>query len=686
MAKDVYKYFRVEAREWLEQFGQHVLELEKGASAAELVPSLLRLAHTLKGAARVVRQPEIADTAHRIEDALMPWRDANSALPRACIETTLAGLDEIAARVAALPVAADAEAFAAPPVRPEEAPRSLRADVTEMDALLAGVARTHARIALLRRSQVDAASAQALAQRLQLRLRPRREQGGARSGDAAAMQDARSMAEELQLAVQRLGQDLVGSTERVERELRQLRDAAEQLRLIPVSTLFGALERSARDAAHGLGKRVRLEARGGDIRLDAPVLDTLQAALLQLVRNAVAHGIEAPDARAAAGKPREGRIAIDVLRRDRRVVFRCTDDGAGIDLDAVRRGLRRKGLLDAAEPEQDAAALLRLLLRGGLSTRGVVTEIAGRGIGLDVARECAARLGGELAARTATGRGATFELVVPLSVASLDALLVEVSGSVVAVPLDALRCALRIGALDIARSGQGDTLVHEGQAIPYVALSRLLGSPEPAFSQGHVSALVVEHAGALAAVGVDRLRQTTTVVLRPLPAFTPANALVAGVSLDIEGMPQLVLDADALVRAAQCAGPAIAEERAVPAPVLVVDDSLTTRMLEQSILESAGYAVHAATSGEEALEQARRQPYALFLVDVEMPGMDGFTFIERVRADPALCDVPAMLVTSRSSPADRRRGLEVGAQAYIVKSEFAQDEFLARVRQLVQAP
>ena len=679
MAKDAYKYFRIEARELLEQFGQGVLELEKGAGASGVVPRLLRFAHTLKGAARVVRQPEIADTAHRIEGALEPWRDATAAVPRASIEAVLAGLDEIAARVAGLPAAADAGSAPAPPAPAEEAPRSLRADVAEMDALLAGVAQTHAQVTLMRRTCDNAAVARSLAQRLQVQLAPRR----ARAGDAVAARAAHALSEELQLVVHRLEQDLGVSTDRVERELRQLRDAAEQLRLIPVATLFGMLERSARDVAQTLGKQVRFEGRGGDVRLDAPALGVVQGALLQLVRNAVAHGIETPQQRRAAAKPPEGVVALEVLRRGRRVVFRCTDDGAGIDLDAVRRGAQRKGLLDAATPPADAAALLRLLLRGGLSTSGTVTEVSGRGVGLDVARDAAARLGGELSARTAAGQGTTFELAVPLSVASVDALLVEAAGTVVAVPLDALRCALRLEAQDIAHGGQGDTLVHEGRTIAYVALARLLDAAAPAEPRRHVSALVVAHEGAQAAIGVDRLREMATVVLRPVPELAPASALVAGVSLDIDGTPRLVLDAAALVHAAQRAGAVATQARVAPAPVLVVDDSPTTRMLEQSILESAGYAVHAATSGEEGLERARQARYSLFLVDVEMPGMDGFTFIERTRADPALRDIPAMLVTSRASPADRQRGLDAGAQAYIVKSEFAQDEFLAHVRRLV---
>ncbi len=198
------------------------------------------------------------------------------------------------------------------------------------------------------------------------------------------------------------------------------------------------------------------------------------------------------------------------------------------------------------------------------------------------------------------------------------------------------------------------------------------------------SAVVVEGANALAAVGVERLRGTQNLVLRPLPEFTPGDAVVAGASLDAEGHPQLVLDPQGLVEHVCMAGPALRAPSSPRAPILVIDDSLTTRMLEQSILESAGYEVDLATSGEDGLERALKRRYALFLVDVEMPGMDGFTFIERTRKDPALRDIRRSSSPRRLSE-DRRRGQSVGARAYIVKGEFDQTELLEKIRLLAGA-
>jgi two-component system, chemotaxis family, sensor kinase CheA len=672
VAKDAYRSFRVEAGELLEQIGRGILDLEKGAGDAQTVPRLLRAAHTLKGAARVVKQREIADHAHSLEDLLAPLRDAGGPAPRAPIDALLKLLDNLHRCVAALAPAPDAQDL---PLR------TVRADVARMDTLLEGIAQVYALIAELRRSQQAAGRARDLADLLVNRPSLRRAQDG-----RTAFSPSQSMTEELRAVIGDLGRGLAVCVDQMDRELRQVRDTAEQLRLVPAASLFMALERTARDVAQSSGKRVVFEGRGGAVRLDAEVLGAVQGALLQMVRNAVAHGIEPEAERAALRKPADGRVTLDIVRQGRRVVFSCTDDGAGVDLDAVRRAAQRKGWLAPTTQTLDAQTLLQLLLRGGISTAEAVTDVSGRGVGLDVVRDAVARLGGEVAVHTAAGHGTTLRLTVPLAIASLQTLVVEAGGTIASIPLDAVRRTLRHTAQDVVRTAQGDSMVYDGKVIPFISLSRLLQPTVPLRMAQRGSAVIIEGAGAAAAIGVDRLVGTAGVVVRPLPRFAPAARAVAGASLDMEGNPQLVLDPDGLVDEAQRAGAQAREPEKARALILVVDDSLTTRMLEQSILESAGYLVHAAVSAEDGLARARRHRYALFLVDVEMPGMDGFTFIEHIRADPQLRPVPAILVTSRSSPEDRRRGQEVGAQGYIVKSEFAQTEFLQRVQQLVEGP
>lgn len=660
MARDPYLYFRTEARELQDQLVKGVLDLEKGAEESGLVARLLRLAHTLKGAARIVKQRDIADRAHAIEELLGPYREADASVPREAIDGLLRMLDEVGGHVANL--SGQVAEKTDQPSLPDEALRMLRADVAEMDALLEGVTETRTRLEVVRRA-LDG------------------------FGDARRLVDGlagRRNAADLRAALAGLQQKLSSSVDQVDRELRQLRSGAEQLRLIPAGALFNTLERTARDAAQSLGKVIRFEARGGEARLDGHVLGALQGALVQLVRNAVAHGIEPADRRRAAGKNAEGRIALTVGRRGRRIAFACADDGGGLDVDALRRAARAKGI---ALPDRPAAEeLLHLLLRGGLSTAGTVTEVSGRGIGLDIVREAVNRLEGKVAVRSEPGKGTTIELIVPLSVASIGVMQFEAAGETAAIPLDAVRRVMRFLPQDIARTADGEAVTCDGKTIPFVPISSLLGashSRERRSARRPAVAVIVEGAVGQAALAVSRVSGVSTVVLRPLPELAPAAPTVAGISIDADGNPQLVLDPDALAAAARGAAPPRTTPEAPLRPVLVIDDSLTTRMLERSILESAGYRVDAAASAEEGLEVARRGDYGLILVDVEMPGMDGFAFIETMRRDPDLRAIPALLVTSRAAPEDKGRGREVGAQGYIVKSEFDQGEFLHRIRQLL---
>jgi two-component system chemotaxis sensor kinase CheA len=307
-------------------------------------------------------------------------------------------------------------------------------------------------------------------------------------------------------------------------------------------------------------------------------------------------------------------------------------------------------------------------------------------VGLDVVRETASRLGGEVAVETRAGEGTTVELEMPVSLSALEALMVEAAGRTAGIPLEAVKRAVRFGADEVVRGAHGAAqLVHDGRTVPFAPLGALLGGRDVPPSPASWTAVIVASGDRIAGVGVDRLLGTASLLVRPVPALAPVHALVAGTCLDSDGNPQLVLDASELVAAAHAVDPrARPPEPARKAPVLVVDDSLTTRMLEQSILESAGFEVEVAVSGEEALDKASKRAFGLFLVDVEMPGMDGFTFVERTRTDPALRDVPSILVTSRSSPEDRRRGEEVGARAYVVKSEFDQAALLETIRRLAR--
>jgi two-component system chemotaxis sensor kinase CheA len=687
MAQDPYRYFRVEARELVDQLGKGLLDIEKGGTRGEVVSQLLRLAHTLKGAARVVKQPEIADHAHAIEGVLEPFRHgAAGKLASDDINGILRLLDDITSRLGSLsssvPTAPEAAASKA---APDDGVRTLHTEVEDIDTLVDGISETFTRLNSLRNMVGAIERAGHVGELLAAQVSARGVRGQV---SAASLRGNRiqALAEELRTIIGALERDLGPACDRMGRELHQIRDVAEQLRLVRAGTLFTSLERVARDAAQALGKSVTFAAEGGDVRLDAHVLRTVQEAVTQIIRNAVAHGIEDSATRSAAGKPPAGRVAIKVARHGRRVVFHCEDDGRGVDLEAVRSAARRRGLARQDIDKLDAGGLVKLLMQGGLSTSASVTEVSGRGIGMDIVREALERLGGTVQVRTTARRGTTFELTVPLSLAAVEGLVVESAGISVTIPLDSIRHTQRLAPTDISRTVKGESIVFEEQAIPFVPLARMLRLGTPTRTSRDLSAVVVRSSAGLAAIGVDRLRGTANVVLRALPELAPAEPFVAGASLDAEGNPQLVLDADGLVSAAMGQSQTLVEETTSALPVLVVDDSLTTRMLQQSILESAGYQVDLAVSGEEGMERARAKAYSLFLVDVEMPGMDGFAFVEMVRADGALRNIPAILVTSLSSPESIARGKAAGAQGYMIKSEFDQARLLTQIKQLALRP
>jgi two-component system chemotaxis sensor kinase CheA len=674
MTTDPYKYFRVEARELLEGLTQGALDVERGAANQAMVGSLLRRAHTLKGAARVVKQPAVAELAHRVEDILAPFRDTEGTVPRDLAHPLLDLLDRIGTGLAALDQPSTGGAAPASRVDGEEHLETVRVDVEEVEGVLASLSEA---AVLLRRIQTDG-EALNQARRLASQLEQQIE-----LAEGAGLRKIRPMAEELSTSLGHLARRVGSGIDEVQRELAFTRECAHHIRLLPAKSIFPSLLRAVRDAATTLGKQAQLETRGGDIRLDAQVLLTARDAILQLVRNAVAHGLESPQVRAAEGKPPCGRVQLGIERRGNRVAFICRDDGSGIDVKAIRRAAEKKGLVPPGSAESlGLREAIDLLLRGGVTTAAEPTGISGRGLGLDIVRELTARLKGDVSVETVRGQGTTVEICVPVSLTSVPALLVESDGMQASIPLDCVCETLRFDATDIVRSPAGEFIAYAGETVPFFPLSRVLKG-SASLPRKHWSTVIVASGTGRVAVGVDRLVGGATVIVRSLPAVAAASPVVAGASLDLEGNPQLALDPAGLVKAA---GEAQSRTRTAPAPrrpVLVVDDSLTTRMVEQSILESAGHLVEVARSGEEALEKVRSRPYSLFLVDVEMPGMDGFEFISRTRTDPVLRDIPAVLVTSRSSPEDRLRGEQVGACAYIVKSEFDQRQFLQTIERLV---
>lgn len=659
---DPYRYFRIEATELVGQLEHAVLELERAPDHDKLA-RLLRLAHTLKGAARIVKHTALAGLAHALEDALAPLRETDGV---GALTAADALIDQIASEVAELAGAPSTQVI---PVEPE--PGAQRPEAAHTAPGTAQPAEAPASPAAAERASDTAAL-------------PRVDPGlldhllgelGELHAQLATFLAARPDASELVV---------------LDRGLRSVRRQAEQLRLLPVGTVLGSLERTARDAAHATGKQARFLSAGGDVRVDARVLTGLHGALVQLVRNAVVHGIEPPADRLAAGKPALGTVALDVRMHGDHVVVCCEDDGRGIDFAAVRDAAIARGQLDpGAAPD----ALIQLLLRGGVSTARGITPLAGRGIGLDVVSDAARVLGGEVRVRSTPGAGTAITIEAPCAVISVACVSVLAGDHTVAIPQSAVRRVMTVTREDLAagsiveptarddarfrvRADRAGTSPHGGVTCPLGSLSRILGG----MPGNATSAVVLGDGEQWAAVAIDRVIGLSHMVVRPLAESIPVSALVRGVALDDAGVARPVLDPAELIAAVTRAPIVAAPAPARPAPILVIDDSLTTRTLEQSMLEAAGYEVDVADSAERGLVCAAQRRYGLYLVDVEMPGLDGFGFVSAIRARS---QTPAVLVTSRDSPEDRRRGDEVGAQGYLIKGALDQHELLSLVARLL---
>lgn len=731
---DPYRYFRVEARELLDGLSEGVLALERGTAGSDGAKDLLRLAHTLKGAARVVRRPVIAEAAHDLEGLLGLARDAEGRLTSAEASQALALLDRASDDLAALDAAdapagaseAGAGATSAPgaarperasgdvavtgmlravgaaatpstaPSRGEEPARSgvpdgVRVEAAELDAVQQLLDSLAGHVGALRRASQDLARASDL-----VRLLGTHREGAADARGLSALASrarTRELVETLSATLGAIGRAVPPAIDRMEGDLAELQGVAKQLRLTSATALVPALERAVRDAAQALGRDVTFGADCHGVRLESEALPPLRDALAHLVRNAVAHGIEPPATRERAGKPAAGRVTLSVSRAERWLRFVCADDGAGVDPEAVFEAARRRGLEapnGGEEPSMGAA--LRLLREGGLSTAPELTEIAGRGVGLDAARSVARRLGGTLEVRSQVGVGTEVELRIPAVLAALPVLVFEAGGQRAALPLGAVRETVRVREDELVRVGQTESVRVGGRLVPFVSLAQLL--PGSSAAPRSAAAWTVVLLGCAAqgaapdaiglALGADRLAGTAHLVVQPFEAGLGVRAHVAGAAIDASKQPLLVLEPAALARASAVAGPRLRARRLRPrAPVLIVDDSLTTRMLEQSILESAGYSVELAVSAEDGLERARARRHCLYLVDVEMPGKSGFEFLAETRADPLLSATPGILVTSRDSDEDRRRGRAAGASAHVVKGEFDQKRLLGIIEGLV---
>jgi two-component system chemotaxis sensor kinase CheA len=682
--------FAVETTEHVQAMNRHLLALEGGATGEArevLLPELFREAHNLKGAARAVSLSEVEALAHELEDLFARMKAGRLEPDRELLERAFRQLDAIEELVRAATGGsaeaepppdgpADAGPAPAPAPAPPPVPRapagddSVRVATAKLDALMAQVGELLVMELGVEQRLDDARS-------LEAEL--------ATAGQSS--ERLRAARKSLSVLRQRLQAD-VRTRAQVTAELGA---DVRRARMLPVATLFQAFPRMARDLARDRGKEVTVAVDDGGTEVDRSVLEQVKDPLVHLIRNAIDHGLEPPDVRAAAGKPRTGRISLRARQRGDTLLVEVADDGAGIDPARVRATAVERGLVtaDAAAelPDRDA---LGLIFRSGFSTSPVVTDLSGRGVGLDVVREHVDRLHGSIDVAGEVGNGTTVSLSVPLSVSTMHCLLLEAGGQTFALPVTGVERIVRVAPGQVRRAEGRQAVQVDGRPVVLASLAEVmgLGPPAPAEDPDDKRPVIVA-AGQGRRVGllVDRLERTQELVVKSLPAPLVRVRHVAGATILGSGRAALILssaDLTASVERAEGAGHGTAGTALAPAPtILVAEDSITTRTLEKSILEGAGYRVRVAADGAEAWRLLQENGCDLLLTDVEMPEMDGFELTTRVRADQRLRDLPVVLVTSLDSDEDRERGVSAGADAYVVKGAFDQERLLDTLRRLL---
>ncbi|HET6906531.1 MAG TPA: Hpt domain-containing protein [Rhodanobacteraceae bacterium] len=478
-----------------------------------------------------------------------------------------------------------------------------------------------------------------------------------------------------------------------------LQEGLMRTRMVPFESMVPSLRRTLRQAAMDLGKRAQLRVEGAQGEMDRNLLERMKAPFEHMLRNALAHGIEDPDTRIERGKPEEGTVAINVSREATEVLIRVSDDGAGFDRDAIRAKAIERGLLKP-EVQLSDRDLYAFVLETGFSTAESVTQIAGRGVGMDVVANEIKMLGGTLSIDSERGRGSSFNIRLPFTLAVAQAILVRTGETVYAVPMTSIQGVARIHRAELEKrlAAGNPTFTYAGEEYGIHDLSQLLGLPAVhAVEEGQLPLLMIRTGDLRAAVRIDAVVGSREIVVKSVGPQISSVAGIFGATIMGDGSVMLILDIAPLVRrviarqqvaaemveAPQQPGAAAAQEERPQPLIMVVDDSITMRKVTSRVLERSGYEVVTAKDGLDAVEKLIDRLPDLMLLDIEMPRMDGYELATHMKNDPRLAGVPIIMITSRTGEKHRQRAFEIGVERYLGKP-YNEAELLRNVQEMLE--
>jgi len=716
--------FLEESQQLLPVIGGEMREWKADPRDARAMQALQRALHTLKGSARMAGAIRLGELTHLMETRIEVAAETGEVDPSLFAELE-EKMDRLSIDVERLggapePSAAPARAPVEEPVRAEAplpaAAAMLRIHADRLDHLIndageVSIARSRieGELRLIKQSIGDLSESIA---RLRSQLREVEVQADSQMQSRLSVIEERDrdfdplefdrytrlqeltrlMAESLHDAAsihQSLLRNLGETDAALSQQARISRDVQQELmrmRAVPFAILDERLYRIVRQTTRELGKRAELDIRGSQVELDRSVLERISAPLEHMLRNALAHGIEPPADRAGAGKPDTGNIQVTLRQESNEIVLTVSDDGAGIDGERLRAKAVARGLL-GPDDQPDAAALTQLIFASGLSTADAVTELAGRGIGMDVVRNEVTAIGGRVEVESARGRGTTFTVYLPLTLAVTQAVLVRAAGSVLAVPSAMVEQVLRLKSDALAAHYASGQVDFQDRAYPLHALAALLGvSAMPAPGDYH-SVLLLRSGAQRVALHVDELVGNQEIVVKSIGPQLARVPGVSGATVLADGGIVLIVNPVALAQRSRVvpeAGtlPAAAMPISVQPVIMVVDDSLTVRKATGRLLEREGYQVITAKDGIDALEQMKYVHPSVLLVDIEMPRMDGFDLARQVRSDPVMRHIPIVVISSRTAEKHRNQAAQLGVNAFLGKP-YSESELLRQIADLL---
>ncbi len=712
--------FRLEVESQAATLTEGLLSLERAPASPETLESLMRAAHSLKGAARIVGRDAAVRLMHEMEDFFVAAQNGKVELSPARIDLLLQGVDlltrmsqvedaeitdwdaahagEIDAFLKGLAKPADpapifnASSNGKPAEKVNEsANRALRVSSDNLNRLMG----------LAGELVVASRWSEAFAAEL---LRLKKMQGEVAKSlnflGENLPDGTRAQLDDVQNRQRQCGQFLAERLAEVEAFDRRFVNLSSRLyqevletRMRPFADGIGGFPRMVRDVARGLGKDARLEVVGEATLVDRDILERIEAPLGHLLRNAVDHGLESTEERQAIGKPTTAQIRLEAVHSAGMLLITVADDGGGIDVEKVRRAIVNKRLSSVeVVATMSEAEILEFLFLPGFSMKEGVTEISGRGVGLDVVQTMVREVGGTVRVSSQRGVGTQFQLQLPLTLSVMRTLLVEIAGEPYAFPLARIVGALKVAREDI-ETVQGRQHFHfGGQRIGLVTAQQILGfetSPAPSDS---LPVIVLGTKAARYGVAIDRFLREQELVVRPLDPRLGKVKDISAAALMPDRTPVLIVDVEDLIRSIEnlVSGGRVATVQreqtngaAHRKRVLVVDDSLTVRELERKLLDGRGYEVEVAVDGMDGWNSARAGQYDLVITDVDMPRMDGIELVKLLKQDARLGSLPVMIVSYKDREEDRRRGLEAGADYYLTKGSFHDESLLEAVADLI---